>query len=352
MNAAPQSNMPPAARRQAAEANRLIAQLNAKPGDPPLADPLADPAAAAARPAPAPDEFPSVDIAPVMHADAPASTPAPVNPVPPPDDNFKAKFNTLRGKYNAETSRFREQLEEQQRTINQLVMRQATPAPAPAVPMRPEDRFDSMGVSKKEVEEYGPELLGMIARVAEGTVTPELKQLMKDTAELKHTLALTQQSAAAMARKAVYDSLDAAVPTWRAVNEDDNFLAWLQESDVFSGTSRNASLVGAFNSNDVARVVGIFQAYVGKTPIPTPRPTATVDRGTLVAPGTPRGGAMEAPDGNRGTILSEQEIGEFYARVRRKQVTPEEYKAKSAAIALAVAEGRVKPTRNDIHQNS
>lgn len=342
---APQSHMPPAARRQVAEANRLIAELNKPPAAP--SDPPAVPAVAA----PAEPEFATIEIAPP----ATAAAPPPVAPVAPVEESDKTatQLKVLRGKYNKETAELRAQLQDQQRTINSLAMAQAARAaePPPAAPLKPEERFSAMGVSKQEIEAFGPDLISMMERVAQGSVTPEIKELLRTTGELKQQLAQTQQTTFQAARQALYSALGAAVPNWTAVNDDENFLAWLQEVDVFSGSSRNTALQAAFNTNDVARVVGIFQAYVGKTPIPAPRATATVDRGTLVAPGQPRGAAMEAPDGNRGRILSEQEIGDFYARVRRKQVTPEEYQKFAAEIALATAEGRVKPTHTDFHQN-
>lgn len=344
----PVSHMPPAARRQVAEANRMIAELNAKPGEQPAA-----PAAPAPQVSDAPPDLPEITFEPAK----PVETPPPDAQVPAQvDPKIESKYKTLKGKYDAEVPRLRQQLEEQQAVINRLAAAAVTPqqpAREPPKPLTAEQRFSNLGVSSKEVEEYGPELLDLVARVAQGTITPELRQMMAEQAEIKKQLGAASQAVAQTSQEKVWAALDAALPNWREINSSDEFLAWLQEPDVFSGSPRIASLQGAFNSYDATRVVSIFRAYVGKTPVPTPsRTTPVVDRGTLVAPGQPRGGAMEAPEGNRGRILSEQEVGDFYTRVRKRQVTPEEYKRVSAEIALAVAEGRVKPTHNDFHANA
>lgn len=346
---APKSYMPPAARRQAAAANKMIEQLNQSPE--------AAAAAAAAEAAVGdqpPADLPMVDITPVTAADPPADQPpqSAEPPAPQPDQKAENKYRVLKGKYDAEVPLLQRQLNEQQQLINKLISQTNTPAPADTPrQLTAEERFSSLGVSHKEVEEYGSELLDMVARVAQGTVTPELRKLMADTQEIKKSLGAAQQMVQQSAQDKVYASLNAWSSDWNTINESPEFLAWLDDTDVFSGSTRRASLVGAFNSHDAARVVGIFKAYVGKTPVPTPSSTPAVDRGTLVAPGRPRGGAMEAPDGSSKRILSEQEIGDFYTRVRKRQVSAKEYEAKSAEIALAVAEGRVKPAHNDFHQN-
>lgn len=341
---APASHMPPAARRQRDEANRLIAELNKPPAAP----------AAGSDPSQVPD-LPEITIAPVAPPPDQNAAPPPDAVAPPPADKVDTKYKTLKGKYDAEVPRLQRELNEKQDIINRLLLERTQPTRQADPPrtLTAEERFDSLGVSAKEVQEYGPELLEMITKVARGTMTPELRQLMADTQELKKSLGNVAALSAQTAQERMWLALDQAVPNWRDLNVDDDFLAWLDQNDVFSGSSRRVALTSAFNGQDSARVVAIFKAYVGKTPTPTPsRSAPAVDRGTLVAPGQPRGGAMEAPDGSGKRILSEQEIGDFYHRVRKKQVTPEEYSKVSAEIALAVAEGRVKPTHRDIHQNS
>lgn len=350
----PHSNMPPAVRRQVKEANKLIASLNAPPAAHPAAAPAlaaADPAATPA-PAPAPSDLPPdlpmIDITQVAE---------PVVQAAPQVNEFEQRFRVIKGKYDNEVPRLQQKLNEQQEMINRLLLAQATyPAATPqpvARQLTPEEQFGSMGVSSKEVQEYGPELLNMVSRIAQGTVTPELKKLMSDTQEMKQLLAANTAAQATAARERVWSALRNWNPDWNIINNDQDFLAWLEDVDVFSGSSRKAALTSAFNTNDAARVVAIFQAYVGKTPTPTPQTAApAVDRGTLVAPTRARGAAMEAPDSQSGRMIPEQEISDFYTRVRKKQVKPAEYEAKSQEYAVAAATGRVIPSARDFHQNA
>jgi len=110
--------------------------------------------------------------------------------------------------------------------------------------------------------------------------------------------------------------------------------------------------MAAFQNLDTTRVVGIFEKFVQEDSVRRSTSGPSVDPQTLIAPGVPRGGAAEAPGGATGKrILSEGEIKDFYSRVRRKQVSAEQYAAFSAEIAAATAEGRIRPDRADHHGN-
>jgi hypothetical protein len=331
--------VPSAARRQADEANRLIAQLNA-PAQAPTA--TAQPAASA----------------------QPARAPAPPPPNPelvaaPPEDlaerlrKSEARFATLQGKYNSETTVLREQLNQNTALVTQLLERSAPAAPAaPApAPVSPEDRMRSLGATDKDIEEYG-DLLPLVARLAENMVRPTLAKLEGELAKVQRSQAGTTQAVAQSRTESLYAQLDAAVPTWRVINESQEFLDWLTITDIFSGVTRQVALTDAFKKLDAARVVGIFEAYAREYPAEARAPGAPlVDPATLAAPQL-RGAPVAAPEGAGGKRMwAESEITEFYAKVRKKLVGPEEYKRMMAEIARASAEGRIQPTRRVRHAN-
>lgn len=337
--------LPPAARRQVEEANRMVAELKGKGhmtgGDPPVAQPAAP--AVAAQPAPS--------VAAVAAA-PPAAEPT----VEQRLALSEQRYASLKGKFDQEIGATRQINAEQSRLITQLLDREpAAPAAAaaPAAPQTPAEILKSLGATDKEIEDYG-ELLPIVARLAQNMFRPTLQKLETELAAVRAAAGTTSKELVKTKQAEVFHALDAACPNWRVINEEQEFLDWLSIVDIFSGVTRRVALTSAFNALDANRVSGIFQAYVRED---ARRGTAsggpTVDAESLVAPGSPRGGATAAPGGAGGKkIWSEQEIKNFYTRVRKKQVSAEDYASISQEIAVAVAEGRVKPDRVDIHQNS
>ena len=354
---AAESNMPPAARRQAEEANRLVRELNAKPGQ--------VPAGTEVQTMPN-DQRPGDNVTAdrAFSPQAPASTPpAAASPPPPPtveqrtapsqDAGYEQRYRTLQGKYDSEMRALREIVATQQSTMDKLIERgPSSVAPAPAVEQSPTEFLKSLGVSEKELEDYG-ELLPIVARMAQNMIKPTAAKLEAELTRVRAAAGTVANAQVKSARESLFATLDQRIPNWRLVNEDENFLAWLDQVDIFSGSTRRQGLTKAFENLDSARVVAIFEAYVREDSVSRSTSGPTVDRETLIAPGVPRGGAAEAPGGATGRrIWSESEIKDFYSRVRRKAVSTEEYARFSADIASAVSEGRVRPDRPDHHRNS
>lgn len=367
----PQNNLPPAIRKQVADANALIAQLNAKPGEIPAGTqvqvmpgsetPGTMPTGQPTRWQPAP---PSATAQPQGHPD-PATQQPPRAAAPPPpspqaaaaDDGegrvWEARYRTLQGKYDAEVRMTREILASQQATMDKLIQdRQSAVAPAPAAPEDPAAFLRTLGVTDKELEDYG-EVLPIMARMAQNMIKPTAAKLERELAKTREAAGTVAKAQMQTGQQALLATLGSRVPDWGAINEDQNFLAWLDQVDLFSGSSRRQALTAAFENLDTARVVGIFEKFVQEDSVRRSTSGPTIDPQTLIAPGVPRGGAAEAPGGAAGKrILSESEIKDFYSRVRRKQVSAEQYAAFSAEIAAATAEGRIKPDRRDHHANS
>lgn len=345
MPAPSQPNLvPAAARRQVAEADRLIAELNAPPVAP----------SAAPQPAPQPQVVPQPQPAP------PPNPQLQQPPAPPPtfEELYNAerqRYSALQGKYNTETRLLREQNEQNATLVSQLLERAPTPA-APASPapptLTPEERMRALGATAKDIEEYG-ELLPLVARMAENMLKPTLAKLDAELRTIQQSQGTLSQEAIHARKDMFFTTLDRDVTNWRLINEAPHFLDWLNLIEVFSGVSRRKSLTDAYNRLDAARVAAIFQAYVREYPDQSRAPGAPpVDPATLLAPEI-RGDAVRAPGGSGGKrIWSESEISDFYTRVRKKLVSKADYDSMQAEIALATSEGRIKPNRIDHHANS
>lgn len=324
------SATPRAVRKQAAEADRLLKELAAKPGETVVED----------APAAEPPKEPVKDTVDQRMEPAPVA-PAPAAPAAPaPDEDYKQRYGVLKGKYDKEMAEMRVLVAEQAEQIRSLehLVEQATAA-RDAVPSS--SKPTSKLIKDEEEEEYGKEFFDVVGRRAREIVEAELGPLReKLQREAGREVKVTEEQK----RVTVQSALDEAVPNWGEINTDQRFLAWLAERDVFSGEVKQVLLTKAFKAGDAARVVGFFKAFQedsGRTPTPAARQPA-VDAGTLVAPGTPKGGPgpSDAPGGAR--VWTQAEISEFYANVRRGKIPAERKAQIEAEIIKAAAEGRVR----------
>lgn len=323
---------PRAVKRQAEEADRLLRELSAKPGETITPDPneeAPDPAAAAQ---------PTVDASQPAPVSQPEPSQQPAPPGAPPEDDFKQRYLVLKGKYDKEIPELKIELSgvaEENRELRSLIEQMQT-----RQQQAPAGRNGTKLIKPEEEEEYGKEFFDVVGRraqeIAEHLVDERLGKL-----QLSHKPKSPEQEAEER-KERVRAALEAEVPDWSEVNSSQAFLAWLADRDVFSGKMKRELLSDAFKAGDAARVVTFFKAFQEDSagrPTPTAR-TPSVDAGTLVAPGASRSGApAEAPGGAR--MWTQAEIAAFYADVRRGRVPAERKAQLEKEIIRAAAEGRV-----------
>lgn len=381
------SNVPAAVRKQIKAANREIQQLQEgkhatqaqptaapQPGNPPpvvalqpvpnfatvgaevpagavVIDPVTGRPPAA--PAPAVVQVAAPTPRPAAPAPAAASAPPPgAQPVPAAVD-FEHKYRVLEGKYAAERRRDAQAISALQQQLSAVrAVPAAAPAPASApVQLTDDQRFEAAGLTKAEVEEYGPELVKMIMRVAGNIAAPEIRRIAAEQQRLSGQVNVAVQSANKTARELLWDALADQVPDWELTNNSQEFLDWLGEVDIISGLTRRAGLMNAFEANDAMRVIGIFKVFKAedeRAQSTTRQPQ--VDPVTLIAPGQPAQSATPAPAGDQGgPMIPEQEVRTFYADVRRGRIKGQAKIDREAEINLALVQGRIIPEHSDAH---
>lgn len=354
--AAQSTHIPRQVRKQVQEAERLLQELNTKPGQNPDATPSSgEPAAAAGTPAngaeknntnAAPDATPGSEP-PAAGGEKPSPSP------PGGGEDFKHKYEVLQGKYNSEISELKLQiagLQERNSVLEQLLAKfsQQPSAPEPGKKSNDTDpkAKGKTYVKPEDIEEYGRDMLDVVRRAAREEIEPELEALRAENAQLKQQLGRTTETVAENARERMLAQLAREVPDWENVNTSPTFLAWLEDVDVFSGLKRREALIRAYNANDAFRVIGIFKAFKREDSATDPASrapgrTPQVSKETLVAPGKPQSGAgTEAPGSNK-RMWSQQEIADFYDRKRRGKIPATEAETTEREIAAAIREGRV-----------
>lgn len=295
-----------------------------------------DKAAREARPAPAsiadlvqpPAPTPVQSAAPQVPA-APLQAP----PAPAPAEDFRQKYLTLQGKYNAEVAPLQRESAEQKRHLTEMAaqLKALTEAKAPAA--------TTPQVSEaQDITSFGADLCEMVVRVTSKKIAEAMAALEPRLVQLGGQVSTVTQQAAVSAEQQFYTLLSKLVPDWEQINGTEPWLKWLGVVDDVYGVQRQAGLDDAFGKLDAGRVAKVFTAY--KLTIPAaPAPDSMQNQQVPDAAG---GSSVPVVDAK--PILSQAAVQAFYRDRTRGAYAGREAEADSieAQIDLAVAEGRVR----------
>lgn len=282
-------------------------------------------------------------------------TPPPAPPPTPPvvsDDQWKQRYLTLKGKYEAEVPRLHQTIRDLTSKVDQLI---ANTTPKVETPAPPEPSKKPKRVTEKDVETFGSDLIDVIKRQAEEIAADAIADLqhkvgtlVQENAQLKQQVSGVSTSQAKSTQELYFSKLAAAVPDWETVNTSQGFLDWLAVVDQLSGVSRQTYLDHAFQTLDSHRTIQLFNAYKAATTPPTPPATPPAPKPNevqrQVAPGkskTPPGPTVSDASTK---IWTSVEIDKFYADMRAGHYRTNQAEAAriESEIDAAVASGRVK----------
>lgn len=312
--------LPRAVQEQADAADALMAGFenpNAPAVDPETGLPVAAPEVA--------------DVADAAPAPPPAAAPAPA-PQEPAAEEWKHKYFTLKGMFDAEVPRLNTQVKTLSAQVQELANRPA-PAAAPAVP--------AQLITDQDRESFGADLVGLIERGTQQAVAPLQAQLdaaLAENAQLKQQVGQVSQSQAQNAEQVFFGKLGAQIQELEKKNGDAGFLAWLNEVDPIYGLPRKVALDNAVSVKDVVRTANIFNSYFTAKPVPpAPAPNPLAKQ---VTPARTR--ASAEPVAPQTIAWTHQLIEQFYAMQRQGAIPTDEAARLEADLQAAVAEGRVR----------
>jgi len=321
-------DLPAQLQRQIEEVEAFDAQLeaaNAAPLDPPAEDAQSEPLAVAPI-APAPVVEPVVDTT-----------------------DWKAKYLTLQGMFNADVPRLHAEVKDlKARNVTLAAELASRPVVAPPAPLAP--------VTDRDTETFGGDLVDLIHRKAaelvaasENKSAAEIKRLEAETASLKAAQGDTAAQTAAATRQKYWGELATLVPTYETVNVEPGFIGWLAEVDEMSGLTRQQMLKNAFDNFDAKRTALMFNTWIAKgTPpaAPVAPPAKTEAQMQLERQTSPAGSKAVTPstradDSTR--IWTAAEVDQFYRAQGRGEFkgNPGEAVRIEANIDLALSEGRI-----------
>lgn len=239
----------------------------------------------------------------------------------PADDNWEHRYNSMKGRFEraeAEKGRLAGEIANLHRLLAEIQATQSAPAQS-------DTRFERL-VTPEEEQDYGSDLLGVVGRKAKEELTPEIKSLKSQIARLEAQLQGVTAQTQMGVRERMYQTLDRDVPNWRELNEDPEFLSWLNLPDLFSGAIRRELLTAAYQRSDAARVAAFFKGFIADEAATNPAggyaerpaPSEGAKRPSLeslAAPGRAKTSAAPAPVEK--PFFTRAQISKFYSDVNR-----------------------------------
>jgi hypothetical protein len=293
----------------------------------------------------------------------PLDTPAQQQPPPEDEQTWQQKFRSLAGRTESEARRARDAITqlsnrlEQVERENQLLKNTSQPEPNGHMTT---NGINGQALTEDEINDYGPEMVDIMRRVAAETAGPLNEEINRLRAQMGHV----QQETGNAFLNRMNSTIEANVPGWSNLNRDPRFIEWSQLPDVFSGAIRKQLMQDAWNSGDPHRVAAFFQAFLkeeaatnpqGQSQQRTPPPSglvvsdipmdprtsgAPLDLASLAAPGRAHsagGTPAEKP------VYTAADITRFYNDVKlgRWRGREQQQAAIDQDISLAQREGRI-----------
>lgn len=264
-------------------------------------------------------------------------------PAPAPTEDWRQKYLTLQGMFNSTVPKLQADLKVATQQIASLQQALEQKAAQPSIQPK-------QYLTDKDLEDFDKETIDVMKRAARQEAEEQfggvIAQLQQQIATLQSTVVpkMTKiEHQAALSQEEMFTRhLDNLAPQWRKLNNDQAFLAWLDEVDELASVPRQELLNAAVAALDANRAARFFNAYSRLTavqPTPAQTPGASAQLEALVAPGKGRGGApqQEKPP------ITRAFIAQFFRDVAdgKYRSRPDEKAKIEADIFAAQREGRV-----------
>ena len=279
--------------------------------------------------------------------DEPIEEPVAVEATPADDsieevsESFKQKYATLRGKYDAEVPRLHQQVKELTDQMNAI--REEAHAAKKVEAEKPKEKVSY--VTDADREEYGDDLIDFQRRVAK-----EVSQDYEERFEQQSRVIQDLQSKISNTDNQVGEvgftqKLNALVPGFDQLDNDERWVAWLNEIDPMTRGPRRDQAQAAFNSGDaeaVAHYVSLFRGSV--EPVANGKSDRQTELEKQVTPSRSASTVASKSSNNSSKIYSEKELDRGWTKIRdlNSQGKYDDAEKLEAELTVAYMEGRVK----------
>lgn len=255
-------------------------------------------------------------------------------------DDFEQKYRTLRGKYDSEVPRLHQQVRDLTQSLEDL-RKELT---AKAEPTKPEEPVSY--VTDADRAEFGEELIDVQRRVAKEVAREYGQQLDAQAKVIEDLRARLDSTGSQVGEMTFLQRLNALVPDFAQVDNDERWIKWLNEYDPMLRGPRRNQAKAAFEAGDaeaVADYVKLWKASINDTSKAEEPQKAARELEKQVAPNRTANSARTQANGSTAKIYSAREVETAWKKIRVLNTRGEADAAAKleAEITAAYLEGRV-----------
>jgi len=229
------------------------------------------------------------------------------------EDDFKQKYNTLRGKYDAEVPRLHQQVKQLNEEIGAFRTEMAAKKEEPT---KPKEKVSL--VTDADREEFGEDLLNVQRKVAKEVSSEyeeRFEQQNKVIKELQDKIAGTDKQ---VGEVGFSQRLVNLIPDFAEVDNDERWVAWLNEHDPMLRAPRRVQAQAAFDSGDaeaIADYVKLWKSSLADTPSEVEKPVRQTELEKQVAPNR-SANSSKTPTNQNGKYYSSKDMDNAWVKVR------------------------------------
>ena len=256
-------------------------------------------------------------------------------------DSFKQKYSTLKGKYDAEVPRLHQQVRELSEQMNAI--REEAVTAEKVKSEKPKERVSY--VTDADRDEYGDDLIDFQRRVAKEHAQEfegRFEQQAKVIEELQKKISTTDSQ---VGEQGFTQRLNALVPGFDQLDNDERWVSWLNEYDPMSRGPRRDQAQAAFDAGDaeaIAHYVSLFNGSVN--PVDTSKSDRQKELEKQVSPNRSASTASTKSAGQSDKIYSTASSEKAWNKIRTLNTNGkyDEAEKLEAELTVAYMEGRVR----------
>ena len=256
-------------------------------------------------------------------------------------DSFKQKYSTLKGKYDAEVPRLHQQVRELSEQMNAI--RKEAETAQKVESEKPKERVSY--VTDADRDEYGDDLIDFQRRVAKEHAQEfegRFEQQAKVIEELQKKISTTDSQ---VGEQGFTQRLNALVPGFDQLDNDERWVSWLNEYDPMSRGPRRDQAQAAFDAGDaeaIAHYVSLFNGSVN--PVEDSKSDRQKELEKQVSPNRSASTASTKSAGQSDKIYSAASSEKAWTKIRALNTkgSYEEAEKLEAELTVAYMEGRVR----------
>lgn len=198
-------------------------------------------------------------------------------------------------------------------------------------------------VTDDDVESFGSDMIDMAQRAAR-KVFMEMSQNLENKLvdrinKLESHVGGVGQQVQQTTEQQFFERLGELVPNWQELNEDQDFLDWLAQTESMSGRTRQELLNDAASNFDVNRTAQFFKVYQDQSGSGQASKDSSLNK--QVSP--KRSSKSSSQSNTKGKrVWTQQEISQAYQDIARGALKADQAAKLNAELDAAVSEGRVR----------